>query len=505
MAKQKIKWELIKVKAGDLKKNPDNPKKRDPEGFKKLQKLTDKFGIIFSGVVNKDLTIIDGHSRNELSKPDDDVFVFAPSIQIKESEYKELNLLFDMAKAGEIDMQIVEKNFTEEFFTEWNIEAGDNKKQPPEEEPKISPAAANKKLTDKFIIPPFSVFDTKQGYWQERKRYWLAIGIRSEIGRGGHIKFSEAATIPRNGQSAASFKIDKTANGKGKAKSFNEDLKNNPASAGGLLHKGKTTEWVDYVQNNEEAKTAWQGDGTSIFDPVLTEISYRWFCPAGGTILDSFAGGSVRGIVAAKLGFKYTGIDLRPEQVNANKANALEVLKKAAKPTWITGNSLNIDKLASNVKADMLFSCPPYHDLEIYSDDPEDISNMPYETFIKQYREIVQKSVALLQPDRFAGFVVADIRDSNGFYKNFVSDTIQAFQDAGAKLYNEIILVNVAGSLPIRVGRQFNGGRKVGKMHQNILVFYKGDPKAIKKNFPDIDLSELTVKEIQVPAGVEQL
>lgn len=35
--------------------------------------------------------------------------------------------------------------------------------------------------------------------------------------------------------------------------------------------------------------------GTSIFDPVICEIAYRWFCPPGGTVLDPFAGGSVRG------------------------------------------------------------------------------------------------------------------------------------------------------------------------------------------------------------------
>jgi DNA modification methylase len=47
----------------------------------------------------------------------------------------------------------------------------------------------------------------------------------------------------------------------------------------------------------------------------LCEIAYRWFCPPGGTVLDPFAGGSVRGIVAAKLGRRYFGVDLRAEQV----------------------------------------------------------------------------------------------------------------------------------------------------------------------------------------------
>jgi hypothetical protein len=44
-------------------------------------------------------------------------------------------------------------------------------------------------LSDRFLVPPFSVLDARQGYWQERKRYWLAMGIQSELGRGD-------ATVP---------------------------------------------------------------------------------------------------------------------------------------------------------------------------------------------------------------------------------------------------------------------------------------------------------------------
>ncbi len=39
------------------------------------------------------------------------------------------------------------------------------------------------------------------------------------------------------------------------------------------------------------------------------------------------------------------------------------------------------------------------------------------------------------------------------------------------------ILVTAAGSLPIRAGKQFRAGRKLGKTHQNVLTFVKGDPK----------------------------
>jgi DNA modification methylase len=233
--------------------------------------------------------------------------------------------------------------------------------------------------------------------------------------------------------------------------------------------------------------------GTSIFDPVLCELAYRWFCIDSGAILDPFAGGSVRGIVASILGYQYTGVELRHEQVDANRANAAEVLtgRESAPPVWHCADSVTINELLNGRAFDLIFSCPPYADLEVYSDLPGDISNMDYPAFMSAYRDIIQKSVALLMPDHFAVFVVGEVRDKKGFNRGFVPDTIRAFEDAGAKFYNDIVLINVAGSLPIRAGKQFVSGRKIGKMHQNILVFYKGDPKKIKDNYPEIDLSGL--------------
>lgn len=234
--------------------------------------------------------------------------------------------------------------------------------------------------------------------------------------------------------------------------------------------------------------------GTSIFDPVLTECVYRWFCPPGGVVLDPFAGGSVRGIVAAYLGYHYTGIELRPEQAAANEAQAVAILGgngKRALVAWIVGDSRNLPQLV-NEPCDLVFSCPPYYDLEVYSDDPADLSTAAtYEEFIEAYAEIVAHSVALLRDNRFACFVVGDMRDGKGFYRNFVSDTIGAFEDAGAMLYNEAILVTAVGSLPICIGRQFGSYRKLGKTHQNVLVFYKGDPRAIKMEFPEIEVGDL--------------
>src|SRR5574337_88526 len=231
--------------------------------------------------------------------------------------------------------------------------------------------------------------------------------------------------------------------------------------------------------------------GTSIFDPVLCEIAYRWFSPPGGTVLDPFAGGSVRGIVAAKLGRQYIGGELRPEQVEANRAQADELCANDEHPpAWVIGDSRNIDKTCADVRADFVFSCPPYADLEVYSDDPADLSTLAYADFRAAYFEIIAKACGLLKNDRFACFVVGEVRDKRGAYYDFVGDTVQAFRDAGLAYYNEAILITACGSLPIRAGKQFSIGRKLGKTHQNVLVFVKGDGKRAADACGEVDVSD---------------
>jgi len=280
-------------------------------------------------------------------------------------------------------------------------------------------------IADRFSLPPFSVLSAREGFWQDRKRAWIAMGIQSELGRG-------------------------------------------EASPGGSPTNHKLS---DGSMMSEQS-------GTSIFDPVLTELAYTWFCPAGGQILDPFAGGSVRGIVAGHLGYRYWGCDLRAEQIEANRAQAGDILG-GDNVSWVCGDSL--DEVDDAPSADFVFSCPPYGNLEVYSDDPRDISNMEYHTFIPSYKRIILRACKKLKQDRFACFVVGDFRDKKGNYQNFVSDTISAFREQGLHLYNEAILLTCVGSLPIRIGKQFVASRKMGKTHQNILVFVKGDGKKAAK------------------------
>jgi hypothetical protein len=547
-------------------------------------------------------------------------------------------------------------------------------------------------LAKNFLFPPFSVFNTRAGEWQERKRAWLSIGIRSEIGRD--------------------------------AKAMNIGFKARPEN-----------NWT--IEDD-------QGSGTSVFDPVLTECVYRWFAAPGWQIVDPFAGGSVRGIVAGVLGRKYWGADLRAEQIAANDdqadaivgprwygpgeltpveqidgvwikrddrfgiagvvggkvrtcwslaqkattglttagsrsspqalivasiarklgiacvvhtpegdittgpvagaarqgakitqhpagyntvivarcrefaaesgfteipfgmeceeavtqtraqvanipdgvrrivvpvgsgmtlAGILWGLKDAGRtipvlgisvgadptdrlnkyappdwpsmvelmptrykyadhiesflgpisldpvyeakcreflqpgdlfwivghrepytdegyirPRWVVGDSMEV--LDDAPDADLVFSCPPYGDLEKYSDDPADLSTMEWHTFVAAYKRIILRAASRLKPNRFACFVVGDFRDDRGHYRDFVSTTIAAFKECGLELYNEAILTSPVGSGALRATKQFDTSRKMIKVHQNILVFLKGDARRAASEINAIDKTE---------------
>ena len=277
------------------------------------------------------------------------------------------------------------------------------------------PIIKNPLLREKYGEPPFSVIDTMSGSWKNRKLLWKTVGIKSEVGRKDNL-LSYSST---------------------------------------LLSASNST-------------------GTSIFDPVLCELMYRWFCPENGTILDPFAGGSVRGIVANYLDYSYSGIELRSEQVESNREQALQILPINNQPQWYCGDSdVVLDGSWMN-RFDMIFSCPPYMDLEVYSDDPADLSNMSDEDFTNKYRSIIQKSVKLMKKDGFAVFVIGDVRSKKtGFYKDFITITKEAFYQAGCALYNEAILLESLGMEAMKADRQFSANKKLVKVHQNILVFKK--------------------------------
>jgi hypothetical protein len=511
-----------------------NAKTHDEAGVSQLAGMIREFGWTYPILVDEGGVILAGHKRKMacevlglekapvlvkagLSNAQRQAYRIADNKTTENSAWDEGLLKIEIGELQELGFDL---GLT--AFAAGELEALLGVDEDPPEDPGAQSDRAT--LAERFIVPPFSVLDARQGYWQDRKRAWLSLGIQSELGRG--IADETLSAIAPNETGGSPVPLDRMANGKSPARTFGQDLMRGEHTVGenrltwvagtkaredtdevsrkilqggrGKVNPINKENIPSYYPKREsgmsdeeiiaEYTSGLTTSGTSIFDPVLCELAYTWFTPPGGAILDPFAGGSVRGIVAAYLGRKYTGVDLRAEQVDANRVQGAEIVPDNL-PVWIAGNSLTD---LPDEPVDFVFSCPPYYDLEIYSEQPGDLSNVgTYADFLTDYRSIVAAAVARLRDDRFACFCVGDIRGKDGFYQNFVSDTIAAFQDAGATLYNEAILVTVLGSLPIRAGKQFSSGRKLGKTHQNVLVFCKGDWKKATQACGPVDVADL--------------
>ena len=425
----KLQIEYLQI--SDLRTYENNARKHEKEDLQAIENSINEFGMCDPiGIWGDQNIIVEGHGRlyvlqklkhetapcirlDHLTDEQRRAYALAHNKTAELSEWDFEKLEAELNALNELDFDMQKFGFDE-------VEA--------EEDLSANLEESRSTLFEKYIVPPFSVLDTRQGYWQDRKKVWKSF-IKSDEGRDT-----------------------------------------------GLLGQGL----------HELAKKYYSGNamtGTSIFDPVLSEILLRWFCPAGAKVLDCFAGGSVRGIVTAMLGNEYTGVDLSAKQIAANISN-FEALKgqkdlngnDLKAPNWINGDSRDIDTLVDG-QFDFLKTCPPYAD------------------FKAAYFEIIEKSCGKLKQNAFAAIVVGDVRDKNGYYYNFVGDTIEAFTRAGLKYYNECILINQIGTGAMRAGRQFSAARKVVKSHQNILVFVKGNEREIdlqpyEYDFIDDELGE---------------
>lgn len=341
-----------------------------------------------------------------------------------------------------------------------------------------SDAPENGSLQDRFVVPPFSILDTRKGYWQARKKLW-----RNKIGDTGETRNDILLRSPEVKYKDLYLRTRKHREQLGI--SFAEYLeKYVPAD-------------VLAAENNKVLAT-----GVSLFDPVVSEIMAKWFTPSEGSrIFDCFAGDTNKGLVFGMCGHTFRGIELRREQVDVNN----RVLEgRGLDVEYICDDGRNVTRHFDAESQDLLFSCPPYYDLEVYSDNPNDASNQgSYEKFIGIIEKAFKDALTCLKANRFAVIIVGDVRDKkSGFYYDFCGDIKRIFKEAGAYLYNELILVETGASTALRASRYMES-RKVAKMHQNILVFYKGNPRNIKDNFKKIEYASEDLESFRADMGNE--
>ena len=110
---------------------------------------------------------------------------------------------------------------------------------------------------------------------------------------------------------------------------------------------------------------------------------------------------------------------------------------------------------------------------------------LPYEEFREAHARIIAAATARLQNDRFAAWVISDVRDKRGAYRGLVVDTIRAFEAAGLSFHNDAVILNATATAGLRAERPFRATRKLTRVHQHLLIFVKGDAKRAATRLED--------------------
>lgn len=192
---EEIKIEYIS--AEDLLPNGRNFRLHPDRQKSAVLKSLEEFGFVSPVIANKrgcepgKYRLTDGHLRRDLKAGEK-----IPVVVVDWPEEKERRFLlsFDrttaLAEEDEVQLAKLMASLAEEervaipAFEDEEIgrllAAMDGDASPGGADPELAAT-----LADRFLVPPFSVLDARQGYWQDRKRAWLSLGMESELGRGG--------------------------------------------------------------------------------------------------------------------------------------------------------------------------------------------------------------------------------------------------------------------------------------------------------------------------------
>lgn len=259
----------------------------------------------------------------------------------------------------------------------------------------------------------WSVLDTRKGEWKNRNKLWDMLGINSIAGRRESVTYNKELTNINNG-------ISKYSN-------------------------------------------------------TLCELLYTWYSEENDVCFDPFAGGSVRGLVAYYKKRQYIGYDVRKEQIEANYDNldSIDVEHQYLDPTWLHRDSSKDMINEKDNSYDFIQTCPPYFDCEIYSNQKDDMSNLKtYDEFLDMYEEIIKNCSRILKTNKYVAWVIGNVRDERGNYRDIRGDTVRMFNQRGLGLYNEYILVNsnIKGTYQSNL---FDKTKKNISHHQFVLIFRK--------------------------------
>ena len=174
-----------KLKLSQIKPNPTNPRKIGKVEMERLVKSLQDFPEMMELreiIVDENNIILGGNMRYRALKQIGEKECIAKIVTGLTVDQKREFIIKDNSAFGQYDMDALANLWSDLPLVEWGVDLPEDWLNPGGGDGGQQTGSGN--LADRFGVPPFSVLNAREGWWQDRKAAWIALGIKSELGRG---------------------------------------------------------------------------------------------------------------------------------------------------------------------------------------------------------------------------------------------------------------------------------------------------------------------------------
>ncbi len=216
--------------------------------------------------------------------------------------------------------------------------------------------------------------------------------------------------------------------------------------------------------------------GVSTFPPDVAKRIVLFYSEKNDTVLDPCAGHNSRMQITYELERNYIGYDVSKEFMKFNRKVLNEITGKGSQKllfqpkTSITLREQTSEKLVEdNDSIDMIYTSPPYWDLEYYGDEPEQLGyKHTYEEFLNKLQTIINECYRVIKKGKYCIFNINDFR-KNSIYYTYHADVISLFRKAGF-IIHDVVIIKWANALGACFASQVESRKVCAKIHEYLII-----------------------------------